>query len=621
MPGASAELLPGLRAAVADSRAKAAATRAPQGRRASSRRRPTRSPGCWSTCRWPTSTGPSTTSCRPSDGRRRGRRARGSRCGSPGRTSTASSSSGSTRPSTPAGWRRCGGWSAPSRCSRPAVAALAGAGRRAVRRHPRPTCCGSPSRRGTRRPRRSRPPPRGRRRRRRRPRRRPGPAHEPAAGVPRRTSPTAGRPARCGRPLPGDDWPAAARPGRRGDATPPGAGRCSCVPDHRDVARVDAALTDGARRGPPRRADRRRRARPRATATSSPSPAAPRRIVRRHPRRRVRAGARPRPGGDLGRRRRPARRAAGALPPHPRGAAAARRARAARPRWSAASPARVEAEQLLRTGWAHEIAAAARRAARRGPTVAITGATDRERDATRAPRGCPRAAYDAVRAGLRRRAGAGADPAVRLRAEPGLRALPHAGPLRGLPGPLALAGADRPARLPLVRHRRPPTGPAPSAAHRGLRAPVLGDAAHRRGAGPGLPGRPGADLRRRPGAAPTVDGQPAIVVATPGAEPVGRGRLRRGRAARHLAAARPRRPARRRGGAAPLVQRRGAGPARAARRRRGRRPGAPRAAGAGALGPGRVRRARGGRAARGPPAAGVAAGHGHRRARARSTTR
>ena len=50
----------------------------------------TRWRGCWSTSRWPTSTGPSTTPCRRRWPRTRSRGC-GSRCGSPARTSTASS--------------------------------------------------------------------------------------------------------------------------------------------------------------------------------------------------------------------------------------------------------------------------------------------------------------------------------------------------------------------------------------------------------------------------------------------------------------------------------------------------------------------------------------------------
>ena len=97
-------------------------------------------------------------------------------------------------------------------------------------------------------------------------------------------------------------------------------------------------------------------------------------------------------------------------------------------------------------------------------------------------------------------------------------------------------GAGRAAALPLVRARRgrvplPACGGAPAAGRRGRRRP------DRRGAGPGVPGQP---VRRSGGGAPVlaaVPARPALVVATPGAEPAGRRRLRRGAAARRLGAA------------------------------------------------------------------------------------
>ena len=90
----------------------------------------------------------------------------------------------------------------------------------------------------------------------------------------------------------------------------------------------------------------------------------------------------------------------------------------------------VEAEYLLRTGWAHEIAAAARAAARAGSRCAVAGATEHALDARPARRRGSRARRTR-RSGpaLERRAGAGADPARRLRPRPGLRPLPHAGPV------------------------------------------------------------------------------------------------------------------------------------------------------------------------------------------------
>ena len=238
---------------------------------------------------------------------------------------------------TPAGWRRCGGSSAPSRCCSPEVARARRGRGRAVRRQPgRRAAAGRPAParddrgealtrapRSTRRPRRDR----GRL----------------GAGTsrPRRSSttwPTAARPGRSGRRRPAPTgrprWPT---PPRR--RTPRAGARCSCVPDHRDVARVDAALTDGPGGGPPRHADRR-------LGPGRPLPRLPGRLARR--------GA----GSSLGTRAAAfapvhdlglvaiwddgddlLRRAARALPARPRGAAAARRARSPARRWWAASPA------------------------------------------------------------------------------------------------------------------------------------------------------------------------------------------------------------------------------------------------------------------------------------------
>ena len=138
--------------------------------------------------------------------------------------------------------RRCAGWSAPSRCWRPQVAAPVRRARRAVRRHAAPTCSGSPSRPGTRPTEKEPSPPAEpgspRRRRRRgrlgRPRRR----ARPSCG----TSPTAAPRGRSGRRRPADRLAGAwsrTPPPRR---WPRGRGALLCVPDGKDVARVDRAL-------------------------------------------------------------------------------------------------------------------------------------------------------------------------------------------------------------------------------------------------------------------------------------------------------------------------------------------------------------------------------------------
>ena len=268
------ELLPGLRARVAGRRAKAAATGAgarPPGRAG---RRSTRSPGSWSTCRWPTSTGPSTTRSprRWPTQRRAGRPGEGP-VRRPGRRRLRRGARRRDRPRR-AGSPRCAAWSAPSRCSPPrsprSAPTLAEryAGTRAdVLR------LAVPPRHATTEQQPSPPAPRTSTRD-----AAAGEAawagHDPGGGVPGVASPTGAARGPSGRPR-------RAPTGRvlvahaAAATSPAGRGALVCVPDGKDVARVDAALTAVLGDGPPRRADRRRRARLAATATSSPSPGAP----------------------------------------------------------------------------------------------------------------------------------------------------------------------------------------------------------------------------------------------------------------------------------------------------------------------------------------------------------
>ena len=123
--------------------------------------------------------------------------------------------------------------------------------------------------------------------------------------------------------LPGADWPRGARHRRRGDPRRrarrargrarrprPGPGRRRALRARRS-GRAAGQRTPGAERGP--------RARGALPPVAGRAPRhGPR--GRRHPGRDVRAGGRPRAGGDLGRRRRPARRAARPLPARAGGA-------------------------------------------------------------------------------------------------------------------------------------------------------------------------------------------------------------------------------------------------------------------------------------------------------------
>ena len=179
-------------------------------------------------------------------------------------------------------------------------------------------------------------------------------------------------------------------------------------------------------------------------------------------------------------------------------------------------------------------------------------------------------------------------------------------------GPLGISPAPGPGRhadpgLPVVRppggHLRLPALPRHQAAGR-----RRGGVPHRGGAGAGLPRRGGAHVRAaRLGVLATVPGGPALVVATPGAEPVaeggygaallldswallGRADLRAGEETlrRWMNAATLVRPASAGGLVVVAAD-----------------AGAPRRPGAGALGPGLAGRAR----ARRPPRAGLPAGH------------
>ena len=524
-------------------------------------------------------------------------------------------------PSTRAAAARCAGWSRPSRCS-PRDARPGPRGRRPVRRLARPTCSGSPSRRGTRPPRR---PSRSSRR---------APAPLPDA-VPRPGRPYAGRAGLPGAPRRGrrPARPALALPrgrrrrlagaARRGRPRPRsqgGRGAVLVVPDHRDVVRVEAALLEVL--GPGRHA--------RLTADQGPQARytaylkALRGHVaggRRHPRRGVRAGARPRPGRLLGRRRRPARRAAGALPARARGAArpvararAPRCCRRAQPLGgrapSCSSPA----------GWAHR---------RRGPP---RGAASR-----------PRRRCGSAGDGHDARPRPGRAAAARCPPSPGAPRRRHSPPgrcwcrcraaatCRRWP---ATTAAARPAarcapgrwRCPGRRVRRPAAGAAgsttgcacPACGGHRLRASVVGARRTAEELGRAFPGVP----VERSGAATVLADRAGRAARSssprPGAEPVAPG----GYAAALLLdawalldAARPRRG---RGGAAPLAGGGGTGAAGIRRgpgraRRRPDRGAIPAVEALRALGPGLVRRARARRAARAVASPGLPAGGAHRR--------
>ncbi|HSE10522.1 MAG TPA: primosomal protein N' [Nocardioidaceae bacterium] len=183
----------------------------------------------------------------------------------------------------------------------------------------------------------------------------------------------------------------------------------------------------------------------------------------------------------------------------------------------------VEAEFLLRTGWAKEITAPRDVLRERAAHLSITGATDLDLDRDPFARSArlPKAAFEAIRAGLERgpvllqtpRQGYAASLACdRCRAP--ARCRPCSGPLR-------VQAAHQPPVCTWCGTEEQAWSCA-ECGGRGLRAPVRGDRRTAEEIGRAFPSVP---VRTSSGdrVLPDVPGSPAVVVATPGAEPVAEG--------------------------------------------------------------------------------------------------
>jgi len=182
----------------------------------------------------------------------------------------------------------------------------------------------------------------------------------------------------------------------------------------------------------------------------------------------------------------------------------------------------VEADYLLRTGWAHELSAS-RELLRERVTVSVTGATDRslERDPHARQTRLPSEAREAIRAALTHgpvlvqtpRSGYAASLACERCRTPARCAT--------CTGPLALTGPTSPPSCRWCGTEAPAWACA-ECGHRGLRAPTVGDTRTAEELG-----RSFAGVRVRTSSAGAivdrVPAAPAIVVATPGAEPVAEG--------------------------------------------------------------------------------------------------
>ena len=179
----------------------------------------------------------------------------------------------------------------------------------------------------------------------------------------------------------------------------------------------------------------------------------------------------------------------------------------------------VEADQLVASGWAHEIASP-REAVRAAVTVQVAGASDLElaRDPlTRASR-MPKQVYDVVGAGLER--GPVLLQTPRRGYAPSLACERCRTPARCsvCTGPLAVSG---PATPPVCRWCGAPDESWACAAcgHRGLRAPVVGERRTAEELGRAFPAVPVVASGGEHVVA-SVPARPALVVSTPGAEPV-----------------------------------------------------------------------------------------------------
>ena len=181
----------------------------------------------------------------------------------------------------------------------------------------------------------------------------------------------------------------------------------------------------------------------------------------------------------------------------------------------------VEAEYLLRTDWATEVVAP-RDVVRRRISVGLTGDTDHDlaRDPGARSARLPSEALTLLREAVEHgpvlvqtpRAGYATRLACDRCRTPAVCTVCH--------GPLRLRGPARAAAVRLVRDRRRPAGAAPSAGDRACAPRCSATPARPRSSVAPFPVSRCAPPPRATGSWPTVDDTPAIVVATPGAEPV-----------------------------------------------------------------------------------------------------
>ncbi len=329
-----------------------------------------------------------------------------------------------------------------------------------------------------------------------------------------------GTPRRVWSALPGADWPRLLAHAAAATLAS-GRGSLLCVPDHRDVARVDAALAAvlGAGRHVVLTADAGPSARYRAFLAVSRGAA------------RVVVGTRAAAfapvhelglvalwddGDDLYAEPR-------APYPHTREVLLTRAHEEDCAALIGGFARTVEGEYLVRTGWATDLSATRTVIRAAAPQVSVTGATDREleRDPGARTARLPRTAYDAIRDGLEHgpvllqvpRQGYAATLACdRCRAP---------ARCRRCSGPLHQPRAAEPPACRWCGAQEPQWACA-ECGNRGLRAPVVGERRTAEELGRAFPNVP---VRSSGGehVIADVDARPSLVVSTPGAEPVAEG--------------------------------------------------------------------------------------------------
>ena len=182
-----------------------------------------------------------------------------------------------------------------------------------------------------------------------------------------------------------------------------------------------------------------------------------------------------------------------------------------------------EAQALVRSGWAHDLVAARPDGAGRSPRVLALddSAYAQERDPAARTARLPSMVLGAARTALKAGAGTRSGAPARLRAGAGVCPVPHHRPMSALHRTAVAARRDAAGAVcrwcgrdePSLRCARA----APTrCARRGRRSP------HRRGTGPRVSRRLRGHLRRRRDDR-SVPARPAVVVATPGAEPAAEG--------------------------------------------------------------------------------------------------